>query len=119
MEKKQKILQKNFSRLKKLKAKFCFVKMEGWFFEKKLPGAKQDYKIGFKIKRNIFSGKSKYQKIEIFDTHSLGRILVLDGIIQLSQKYEFIYHEMISHLALFYHQNPKKILIVGGGDGGV
>jgi spermidine synthase len=92
---------------------------ENWFFESSLPQTEGDIKIGFKVRKKVYSGKSKYQKIEIFDTFALGRILVLDGIIQLSQNYEFIYHEMISHLPLFYHPNPQKVLIVGGGDGGV
>jgi len=90
-----------------------------WFFEKSLPGVLENLKIGFKIKRKIFSGRSPYQKIEVFDTYQFGRILVLDGIVQLSQSDELIYHEMISHLPLLYHRNPKKILIIGGGDGGV
>jgi spermidine synthase len=90
-----------------------------WFFENPLPQAKHNIKIGFKIKKKVYSGKSKYQKIEVFDTFGFGRILALDGIIQLSQKYEFIYHEMISHLPLFSHPNPQRVLIVGGGDGGV
>lgn len=90
-----------------------------WFFEKELPNAVQNYKIGWRIKKKIYSGRSKYQKIEILDTFDLGRIFVLDGILQLSEKYEFIYHEMISHLSLFYHPNPKRVLIIGGGDGGV
>lgn len=90
-----------------------------WFFEKTLPGSRGIYKIGFLLKKKIFSKKSKFQKIEIFDTVGFGRILVLDGIVQLSQKHEFCYHEMISHLPLFYHPNPKSILIIGGGDGGV
>ena len=93
--------------------------MKKWFFEKKLPNTVQDYKIGWEIKKRVYSGKSKYQKIEILDTSGLGRIFVLDGILQLSEKYEFIYHEMISHLPLLYHKNPKKVLIIGGGDGGV
>lgn len=95
------------------------MKKNQWFFEKELPNVVQNYKIGWRIKKRVYSGKSKYQKIEILDTSGLGRIFVLDGIVQLSEKYEFIYHEMISHLPLFYHPSPKKILIVGGGDGGV
>lgn len=90
-----------------------------WFFAKPVPGTKQDYKVGFRIKKRLFSGKSKYQKIEVFDTFGMGRMLVLDGIVQLSERYEFIYHEIISHLPLFYHPNPEKVLIIGGGDGGV
>jgi spermidine synthase len=91
---------------------------KNWFFENPLPLTKEEIKIGFKIKRKIYSEKSQYQKIEILDTFAFGKILVLDGIIQLSQKYEFIYHEMISHLSLFSHPHPKRVLIVGGGDGG-
>ncbi|XOB46575.1 MAG: polyamine aminopropyltransferase [Candidatus Nealsonbacteria bacterium] len=93
--------------------------MKKWFFEKVLPKVVEDYKIGWKLKKRVYSKKSKYQKIEILDTFALGRIFVLDGILQLSEKYEFIYHEMISHLPLFYHPNPERILIIGGGDGGV
>lgn len=55
----------------------------------------------------------------MIDTFPLGRILVLDGIIQLSQIDEFIYHEMLIHPAMFYHQNLKKVLIIGRGNGGV
>jgi len=94
------------------------MKRENWFFESPLPQTKFEVKVGFKLKRKIFSSKSPYQKIEIFDTFPLGRILVLDGILQLSQKYEFIYHEMIAHLALFSHPCPQDVLIIGGGDGG-
>jgi len=95
--------------------------MGKWFFEKGVPGieTEKNTKLAIKIKNKIFSGKSKYQKIEVLDTHPLGRILVLDGIVQLSQKDEFIYHEMMANLPLFYHLNPKKVLIIGGGDGGV
>ena len=92
---------------------------EKWFFEEALPGTGQDYKIGLKVKREVFFKKSKYQNIEILETSGLGRILVLNGIVQLSEKYEFIYHEMLAHLSLFYCANTKKILIIGGGDGGV
>lgn len=92
---------------------------KNWVFEKELPGIKNDYKFGVKIKKKIFSGKSKYQKIEVFDTYRFGKILALDGIFQLSERDEFIYHEMISHLPLFCHPNPQKVLIIGGGDGGI
>jgi spermidine synthase len=90
-----------------------------WFFENPLPQTQGNIKIGFKIRKKIYFEKSKYQKIEIFDTFVLGKVLALDGIIQLSQNYEFIYHEMIAHLPLFYHPKPKNVLILGGGDGGV
>jgi spermidine synthase len=73
---------------------------------------------GFLVNKRIFSKKSKYQKIEIFENKDLGRVLVLDGRVQLSTKYEFKYHEMLVHPAMIYHKNPEKVLIIGGGDGG-
>jgi spermidine synthase len=89
-----------------------------WFFEDFLPGEPQKSTWGFLIEKEIFSGKSKFQKIEIFENEEYGRILVLDGEVQLSTKFEYIYHEMLVHPAMLYHKNPKKVLIVGGGDGG-
>jgi len=90
-----------------------------WFSEKPISRKGEKSKWFTRVKRKVYSGKSKFQKIEIFDTYDFGRMLVLDGWIQLSQKDEFIYHEMIVHPAMFYHPNPKKVLIIGGGDGGV
>ena len=92
---------------------------EKWFFEKALPNVPQNHRVGFRVKKRIFSRKDKYQDIEILDTFEMGRIFVLDGIVQLSENYEFIYHEMMSHLCLFSHPNPKNVLIIGGGDGGI
>jgi len=101
-----------------MKRKFLFGKT--WFFEDfKLPTEPSTSTWGVKIEKEIYSGKSKFQKIEIFETKEFGRILALDGLVQLSTKDEFVYHEMLTHPAFFYHQNPKKILIIGGGDGGV
>ncbi len=71
-----------------------------------------------RVKKRLYSSRSSYQKIEIFDTFDFGKILVLDGIFQTSEKDEFIYHEMLCHLPMLYRQNPKKVLIIGGGDGG-
>ena len=89
------------------------------FFEKELPFASPTTLFGVRVKKKIFEKKTPYQFLEILDTDSFGRMLVLDGIIQTTEKDEFIYHEMISHLPLFYHGNAKKVLIIGGGDGGV
>ena len=69
--------------------------------------------------KNPAAGKSKYQDIMVFDSTDYGRVLVLDGVIQLTERDEFAYQESIAHLPLFAHPNPKKVLIVGGGDGGV
>ncbi|MBI4709065.1 MAG: polyamine aminopropyltransferase [Candidatus Portnoybacteria bacterium] len=76
-------------------------------------------KLGLAIKRKIFSKKTPYQKIEIVDSLGFGKVLFIDGLVQTTQADEFIYHEMISHVPLLLHPNPKKVLIIGGGDGGV
>lgn len=75
--------------------------------------------FSFEVKEVLHTEKSKYQNIQVFDTTSLGKVLVLDGIIQCTQKDEFSYQEMISFLPLCCHKNPENVLIVGGGDGGV
>lgn len=71
-----------------------------------------------KVREKIFSGRSNYQKIEIVDTYQFGRALILEDSVQLTEKDEFIYHEMISHVPLFTHPNPEHVLVIGGGDGG-
>jgi spermidine synthase len=91
---------------------------EKWFFEEFIPGEPKTSTWGFQIEKEIYSGESKFQKIEVFKTKEFGRILVLDGEIEISEKDEFVYHEMLVHPAMFYHKNPKVVLIIGGGDGG-
>jgi len=98
--------------------KFFFDK--NWFFEDfRLSTEPSSFTWGVIIGKKIYSGKSNFQKIEIFETKEFGKILALDGLVQLSTKYEAIYHEMLVQPALFYHKKPERILIVGGGDGGV
>ncbi|MCH9632974.1 MAG: Polyamine aminopropyltransferase [Chlamydiae bacterium] len=77
----------------------------------------EDWTQTFKIQDDILNEQSAYQKITIFKNRSLGKILMIDNIVQYSEKDEFIYHEMISHVPLMIHPNPKRILIIGGGDG--
>jgi len=72
-----------------------------------------------KIKKQLFKGKSPYQKIEVYDSYDFGRMLVLDDIVNVAEKDEFIYHEMMAHIPLFTHPNPEKVLVIGGGDGGL
>ncbi len=62
--------------------------------------------------------QSKYQEILILDTYEYGKMLVLDGAVQTTERDEFIYHEMLAHPALLKHPNPKRVLVIGGGDGG-
>ena len=97
--------------------KFLFNKK--WFFEDfKLPNESQSFTWGVVVEEEVYSGKSQFQKIEIFETEEFGRVLALDGLIQLSTKYEAVYHEMLVQPAFFYHKGPEKVLIIGGGDGG-
>ncbi|MBI4101342.1 MAG: polyamine aminopropyltransferase [Candidatus Nealsonbacteria bacterium] len=100
-----------------MKRKFLFGK--NWFIEDFIPGETPTLTWGVVSEKEIYSGRSLYQKINIFDTKEFGRIMTLDGLTQLSTKQEFIYHEMLVHPAFFYHKNPKRVLIIGGGDGGV
>lgn len=95
-----------------------FLSGKTWFFEDFIPGEPKNSVWGFQIEKEIYSGKSEFQKIEVIAAKEFGRVLVLDGLVQLSTKYEFVYHEMLVHPAMLCHPNPKTVLIIGGGDGG-
>lgn len=66
----------------------------------------------------LYRGHSDFQDIVVADSKEFGRMLVLDGVFQTSIKDEFMYHESIVHIPMFLHPNPKRVLIIGGGDGG-
>jgi len=88
--------------------------MEMWFTEKHT-----NYLTAqVKVRRTLHREKSRYQDIAVLDTDEFGRTLVLDGIIQTTEKDEFIYHEMMAHVPLTAHPDPRRVLVVGGGDGG-
>lgn len=89
----------------------------GWFSEinKQWPGQA----LSLEVEEVLFEGKSKYQDIIVFKSASHGKVLVLDGVIQCTESDEFSYQEMITFLPLNSHPCPKKVLIIGGGDGGV
>jgi len=72
----------------------------------------------FDIECEITGLDSPFQKIQIFETRLFGRVLVLDGVVQTTERDEYIYHEMLTHLPLLSHAAPKRLLIIGGGDGG-
>jgi len=75
--------------------------------------------IAIKIKEILFSEQSPFQKVEILDSDSaLGKILTLDGLMMTTEGDEYFYHEMISHIPMMNHKNPKSVLVIGGGDGG-
>ncbi|MFA5498796.1 MAG: polyamine aminopropyltransferase [Candidatus Cloacimonadia bacterium] len=88
--------------------------MELWYTEKH-----SDYS-GFtlKVKETLYTAESEFQKLTVLDTYKYGKVLLLDGLVMLTESDEFVYHEMISHPALYSHPNPEKVLIIGGGDGG-
>ncbi|MCR1898051.1 polyamine aminopropyltransferase [Irregularibacter muris] len=88
--------------------------MEMWFTEKQT----ENVGITCKTGKTIHMEKTEYQDLALIDTLQFGKMLVLDGTVQTTEKDEFIYHEMITHVPLFTHPNPKKVLVIGGGDGG-
>ena len=71
-----------------------------------------------RVKEHLISVESPFQKIDILDTYEYGRVLVIDGFTMLTEKDEFIYHEMIAHVPMAVHPHVKNILRIGGGDGG-
>ena len=74
--------------------------------------------LSARVKEVLFTGQSEFQKVIVAESEQFGRMLVLDGVFQTSTFDEFIYHEMIAHVPLFTHPAPKKVLVIGGGDGG-
>jgi len=77
------------------------------------------FRIRLKADRVLFDSKTEHQHLIIIETPEFGRVMMLDGVIQLASKDEFVYHEMMAHVPLFAHGRAKKALIIGGGDGGV
>ncbi len=73
----------------------------------------------FKVKNILYSRQSPYQKIEVIENEYFGKMLLLDGLVQTTERDEFYYHEMLVHPAFITHPSPKDILVIGGGDGGV
>ena len=88
--------------------------MDLWFSELHTPYVK----FSIKIDKQLHSEQTEFQRIDIFESKEFGRMMVLDGYVMLTEKDEFIYHEMIVHVPMVVHPNPKRVLIIGGGDGG-
>ena len=76
-------------------------------------------KLSMRVKNILHSEKTPYQDLLIADTYEYGRTLMLDGAFQLTERDEFTYSEMMSHVPLCAHDNPEKVLIIGGGDGAI
>ena len=89
--------------------------MELWFSEFHTP----DVKHSIRVQRHLYSHKSEFQQIDIYDTPEFGKVLTLDGNVMLTERDEFIYDEMITHVPMAVHPNVQDVLVIGAGDGGV
>lgn len=90
---------------------------DGWFSE--LSELWPGQAMSLQVEDVLFQERSKYQDVLVFKSKTYGNVLVLDGVIQCTERDEFSYQEMLAHLPLNCHPNPRKVLIIGGGDGGV
>ena len=88
----------------------------GWFFEKSFHN---QFAMGWKVKSVLHSEQSKFQKIEVLQTDAIGKLLLLDGKTMVSEIDEFVYHEVMAHIPFSVSRKCDKVLIIGGGDGGV
>ena len=86
-----------------------------WFTEKH---AHSGSSIGFRVTGRLHSEKTPFQTIEIYDSTDWGKLMVIDGCMMVTTRDNFLYHEMMSHPALFTHARAKRVVIIGGGDCG-
>lgn len=89
--------------------------MEFWFSEAQTPNVK----LSIRVDKQLYSGQSEFQRIDVFESPEFGRFLTLDGYMMLTEKDEFIYHEMITHVPMAVHPHVRRVLVIGAGDGGV
>ena len=89
--------------------------MQLWFSEMQTPNVK----FSIRVERQLYSGQSEFQRIDVFESPEFGRFLTLDGYMMLTERDEFIYHEMITHVPLAVHPKVRRVLVIGAGDGGV
>ncbi|MEM7044699.1 MAG: polyamine aminopropyltransferase [Pseudomonadota bacterium] len=78
-----------------------------------------DFRFKMKVDRVLFEGRSENQHVAVVENGTFGRTLYLDGVLQTSERDEFIYHEMLTHLPILAHGDVRDVLIIGGGDGGM
>lgn len=88
--------------------------MDLWFTEDYHDG----WQLSVRVDRVLATETSRYQRIDVLQTRDFGKMLVIDGRVQACELDEFVYHEMIVHPALLCHENPRRVLVAGGGDGG-
>ena len=89
--------------------------MDLWFGELHT----DNVKLSIRVEQQLFHGESEFQRIDVFDSPEFGRFLTSDGSVIFSEKDEFTYDEMIVHVPMAVHPNVRRVLVLGGGDGGV
>ena len=93
--------------------------MELWLYERPIFSEAQGWSYRIKIKKALETYRTKYQDIAVYESVEFGKIFTLDGVVQLTEHDEPHYHEMLTHVPMLSHPNPEKILVIGGGDGGI
>lgn len=88
--------------------------MEFWYTEEHT----ENVRFSIKVEKPLYSGQSEFQRLDVFRTQEFGNIFTLDGLIMLTEKDEFIYHDMIVHVPMATNPNIKNVLVIGAGDGG-
>jgi len=86
-------------------------------FTEKAPYAPVEY--SYDVEEILYKGKSKFQDIMVIRNPYFGKMLILDDVVQLTERDEFFYHEMLTHVVMHAHPDPRKVIVIGGGDGGV
>ncbi|APX88552.1 spermidine synthase [Brevirhabdus pacifica] len=89
--------------------------MSDWFRE----DLHADYSQGLRIDELLYDSKTEHQRLRVFQNPTFGRVLTLDGVVQTTEADNFIYHEMLTHVPILAHGAAKRVLIIGGGDGGM
>lgn len=89
--------------------------MELWFSELHTP----QVKLSIRVDKQLYHGQSEFQRIDVFESPEFGRFLTLDGFMMLTERDEFIYHEMLVHVPMAVHPDVKRVLVIGAGDGGI
>mgnify|MGYP002682209745 CR=1 FL=1 len=92
------------------------MKSDSWFIEV-FDGGKVGG-LSFQVDEVLFQGRSPYQNIEVVQNSFLGKVMLLDGLVMLTEKDEFYYHDMLVHVPMACVEDPENVLVVGGGDGG-
>lgn len=75
-------------------------------------------RVAYKIRSILYQGRSPFQSIQVLESENFGKMMIIDDMVMVTEADEFVYHELISHVPILLHKNPKRVLVIGGGDGG-